>query len=310
MRRSDFDFALPSELIAQYPLDRRSDSRLLELGADGGQFHDRRFPEVVDGFGPGDLFVFNDTRVVKARFTGRKPSGGRVELLIERVIEARLCLAQLRASRSPRAGTEIRLDAGPVAEVAGRKDEFYELRLYEGDWWSLMERSGELPLPPYISRAAGPYDEDRYQTVWAKHPGAVAAPTAGLHFDQDLLGRLRDRGIASAWITLHVGAGTFKPIRVDTVAEHRMHTERVAVSAEVCARISEVRRRGKRVVAVGTTCVRALESAWQCSRPASGGSARRLEPFAGETDIFIYPGYEFGVVDALITNFHLPAQPC
>lgn len=295
MQRRDFAFDLPPELIAQTPLPERSASRLLCLDAQGG-LSDRRFDAVVELVAPGDLLVVNDTRVIPARLRGRKDSGGRVEVLVERVLDQHTALAQVCASKTPRAGARLHLEGAVVACVLGRDEEFFVLE-FDGDVLELLERYGHMPLPPYIERADSGADRERYQTVYAQRPGAVAAPTAGLHFDAPLLERLRARGVEFAQVTLHVGAGTFQPLRVERLEHHRMHAERVEVSAQVCEQVAAVQARGNRVVAVGTTVVRSLETA------AQSGS---LQPFAGETRLFITPGYEFRVVDALITNFHLP----
>ena len=295
----DFDFDLPSALIAQQPTPERTASRLLEL-ADGG-LHDRRFSELPQLVDAGDLLVFNDTRVIRARLFGHKESGGQIEVLIERIIDARHALAQIRASKSPKPGSRIVLEDAIALNVCGRSgkhDEFFALELAgPGDLWTLIERHGRLPLPPYITHAAGSDDEARYQTVFARQPGAVAAPTAGLHFDDALLGQLAARSVEVAWLTLHVGAGTFQPVRVHAVAEHRMHAERFEIAPATIAAIARTRARAGKVIAVGTTSLRALEAA------AQGGE---LRAGAAETDIFITPGYRFQVVDRLITNFHLP----
>ncbi len=298
MRTTDFDFALPPELIAQHPAPERSASRLLHLAADGP--HDRRVRELPQLLRRGDLLVFNDTRVIKARLLGRKDSGGRVELLIERLIDDQRALAQLGASRLPAPGRRVVLDDGAgELRVEGRQDAFFELRLLRGGpWLALLERAGRLPLPPYIRHAPDAADDARYQTVFARTPGAVAAPTAGLHFDPALLAALDQAGIDRATLTLHVGAGTFQPVRVRQVEDHRMHAERYRIGPELVARIARARDHGGRVVAVGTTSVRALESA----ATAEGG----IDAGEAETRIFITPGYRFRVVDALLTNFHLP----
>jgi S-adenosylmethionine:tRNA ribosyltransferase-isomerase len=298
MKTSDFDFILPDELIARYPLQERTASRLLHVDGRAGTFEDRLFSELPDFFRPGDLLVFNDTRVIPARLFGRKASGGRFEILIERLLDERRALVHLRASKSPKAGGALWFDAGFTATVLGRRDEWFEIGL-DGDqpWLALLERYGQMPLPPYIRREPTPHDRERYQTVYARQPGAVAAPTAGLHFDQALLDRLAARGVERAFVTLHVGAGTFQPVRVERIAEHVMHGEWIEVGAEVCERIRVARSRSGRVIAVGTTVTRALETA------ARHGE---IQPWRGETRIFIYPGYRFRCVDALITNFHLP----
>ena len=297
MLRSDFQYDLPRELIAQAPLAERSASRLLALDGATGAIDDRRFADLPEHLRAGDLLVCNDTRVLPARLAGKRtPSGGRVELLLERVLGSRRVLAQLRASHMPKPGGEIELDGGALARVDSRDDGFVELTL-DRDAAAFWREHGEMPLPPYIERAPDESDRDRYQTVFARAPGAVAAPTAGLHFDAALLAALDARGVERAFLTLHVGAGTFEPVRAERVEEHELHAEWLSVSAELCAAVARCRARGGRVVAVGTTSVRALETA------ARGGE---LAPFEGESALFIYPGFRFRVVDALITNFHLP----
>lgn len=293
---NDFDYHLPAELIAQAPLAERSASRLLVVG--GGDFADRRFTDLPDYIRPGDLLVFNDTRVLHARLHGVKDSGGQVEVLIERPVGPHEALAQVRASKSPKPGSRLRLADAFDVEVLGRVGEFYHLRFpASDDLVALLERHGKLPLPPYIQRAAGDADETRYQTVFARTPGSVAAPTAGLHFDDAVLARIRERGAQCAWLTLHVGAGTFQPVRVDDLGEHRMHRERYVIPQETVDAIAATRAAGGRVIAVGTTSMRALEAAAQ-DGPLAAGS--------GETEIFILPGFRFQVADALVTNFHLP----
>lgn len=298
----DFDYELPERLIAQSPLPDRSASRLLvvnepdrENAADG--VADRSFIDLPQLLDPGDLLVLNDTRVLHARLMGQKASGGQVEVLVERVIDATEVLAQVRASKPPKPGSSLRLENALDVEVLGREGEFYRLA-FPGDAAALIEAHGRLPLPPYITRHAGDVDETRYQTVFARHQGSVAAPTAGLHFDEAVLGQLRQKGIATATVTLHVGAGTFQPVRVQELSEHRMHTERYEIPAATVAAIAATRARGGRVVAVGTTALRALESAT--------GDDGVTRVGAGETALFITPGYRFRVVDILITNFHLP----
>lgn len=292
----DFDYQLPPELIAQYPLPQRSASRLLVPAGQG--FQDLTVSALPSLLRAGDLLVFNETRVLHARLHGSKDSGGKVEVLVERPIGSHEALAQVRASKSPKTGSWLLLDGGLRVEVLGRSDEFFHLRFpADANLVDLLERHGKLPLPPYIDRAAADADEGRYQTVYAKEKGSVAAPTAGLHFDDDLLARVRQMGVATAFLTLHVGAGTFQPVRVHDLAEHRMHRERYILPAETVAAIQACRARGGRVIAVGTTSMRALEAAAQ---------AGELVPGSGETEIFILPGFQFRVVDALITNFHLP----
>ncbi|QYF95496.1 tRNA preQ1(34) S-adenosylmethionine ribosyltransferase-isomerase QueA [Massilia sp. PAMC28688] len=291
---SDFDFDLPPERIAQLPLPDRSASRLLHV--DGEQLIDRRFADIVDLLVPGDLLVMNDTRVLKARFFGVKESGGQVEVLVERVLDNRTVLAQVRASKSPKPGNRIRLaDAFDV--VAGeRAGEFFTLT-FEGDVFELIDAHGRLPLPPYIEHDADEFDETRYQTVYSREPGAVAAPTAGLHFDQALLDRLKAKGVNFAYVTLHVGAGTFQPVRVETLSEHKMHTEWYTVPPDTVEAVRAVQAAGRHVVAVGTTSLRALESASQSGQIVAGSA---------DTALFITPGYTFKTVSRLITNFHLP----
>ena len=295
----DFDFNLPDELIAQHPAADRTASRLLHIQP--GALHDRRFSELPELVRPGDLLVFNDTKVIKARLFGRKDSGGQVEVMVERIVDARHAVAQVRASKSPKPGTRIIVEDAFTFLVNGRTgaaSEFFALELEgPGDLHTLIEQNGRLPLPPYISHAAEVEDETRYQTVFAQHVGAVAAPTAGLHFDQAMLDHLQESGVDLAWLTLHVGAGTFQPVRVHNIAEHRMHSERFDIPEATVAAIERTRARQGRVIAVGTTSLRALESA------AQGGELRAGK---AETDIFITPGYQFKVVDRLITNFHLP----
>ncbi|MCW5664870.1 MAG: tRNA preQ1(34) S-adenosylmethionine ribosyltransferase-isomerase QueA [Piscinibacter sp.] len=294
---ADFDFELPPELIAQHPAAERSASRLLDGRAEAPVDHVfRELPALLE---PGDLLVFNDTRVIRARLLGRKASGGAVEALVERVLPGREVLAHLRASKSPRAGALLRFADAFEAEVLGRggpDDSLFRLRLPE-DPFVLLERHGHVPLPPYITHADDAEDERRYQTVFAARPGAVAAPTAALHFDAALLAALAGRGIGRANVTLHVGAGTFQPVRSETIAEHRMHSEWYEVGADTVEAIERTRAAGGRIVAVGTTTLRALESA------ALSGT---LAPGSRETDIFITPGFRFRVVDRLVTNFHLP----
>ena len=291
---SDFDFELPPELIAQTPLPERSASRLLEVGQDS--LEDRSFADIAALLAPGDLLVFNDTRVLKARFYGVKQSGGKVEALIERVLDPRTVLAQVRASKSPAQGTTIRLADAFEVTVGPRAGEFYTLQ-FPADVFELIEAHGRLPLPPYIGHAPDAFDETRYQTVYARQPGAVAAPTAGLHFDQPLLDRLRAMGVQSATLTLHVGAGTFQPVRNEDLSAHQMHSEWYTIPQSTVDAVAAARAAGRAVVAVGTTSLRALESASQ-SGALQAGSA--------DTRLFITPGYTFRTVDRLVTNFHLP----
>ncbi|MCU7916036.1 MAG: tRNA preQ1(34) S-adenosylmethionine ribosyltransferase-isomerase QueA [Candidatus Thiodiazotropha sp. (ex Gloverina cf. vestifex)] len=296
MRLSDFEYHLPEELIAQFPVGERSASRLLGLLPGEMAPKDMTFRDLPSLLRPGDLLVFNNTRVMQARLFGHKETGGKIELLIERVLSSDRTLAHLRASKTPKAGSRLQIGEHQVS-VEGREGELFLLRLLQGDFYSLMTAEGHMPLPPYIQRDDEGQDLDRYQTVYAEHLGAVAAPTAGLHFDQDLLDQILSMGIDQAYVTLHVGAGTFQPVRSDDLDEHNMHSEFVDVDQSVCDKVRETRARGGRVVAVGTTSVRSLEAASQ-----SGDVA----PFKGETQLFIKPGYRFNSVDAMITNFHLP----
>lgn len=298
MKKSDFDFDLPPDLIAQAPLERRSGSRLLVVDVAARSKANRKFYDLPDLIQPGDLLVFNDTRVLPARLYGRKDTGGAVEILIERVTGAREARAQLGVSKKPKEGGIIELADGTHITVMGRDGEFFLLRFeIDEPLERLLSRLGEMPLPPYIERTADASDMERYQTVFAREPGAVAAPTAGLHFDEALLEKLRNKGVDFGYVTLHVGAGTFQPMRAENVQDHVMHREWLNVGAELVEKIRATRAAGHRVIAVGTTVVRALESA-----TVEGV----LRPFAGETQIFIFPGYKITSVDALVTNFHLP----
>ncbi|MFZ1390746.1 MAG: tRNA preQ1(34) S-adenosylmethionine ribosyltransferase-isomerase QueA [Dokdonella sp.] len=298
MKKSDFHFDLPPELIAQQPLAERSAGRLLVLDAVAESMVDRQLRELPELLRAGDLLVFNDTRVLPARLFGRKVSGGAVEILVERVTGSHEATVQLGVSKKPKEGSAIELADGTLARVLGREGEFFRLRFESTESLEkLLLRLGRMPLPPYIERDPGAADNERYQTIFAREPGAVAAPTAGLHFDTNLLDRLAARGIESAHITLHVGAGTFQPMRAEKLEDHVMHREWLNVGAELIEKIQHTRAAGGRVIAVGTTVVRALESA---SRDGV------LEPFAGETQIFIFPGYRFTSIDGLLTNFHLP----
>ncbi len=296
MQLSDFHYDLPEALIAQRPRERRGDSRLLHLPAGSGGVVDRHFDDFASLLNPADLLVFNDTRVLPARLFGAKDSGGRVEVLIERLVDQREALAHVRASKSPRPGSWLSIGDTRV-EVLAREGSLFRLRVAQGGFAELMRAHGHMPLPPYIRREDTAQDQERYQTVYASRPGAVAAPTAGLHFDRAMLDRLAERGIASTRVTLHVGAGTFQPVRVQDLDQHRMHSEWLEVGEDAIGAIAAARARGGRVVAVGTTSVRSLETA-----AASG----ELRPYRGDTALFIRPGYRFRVVDALLTNFHLP----
>ncbi|MGP1364042.1 tRNA preQ1(34) S-adenosylmethionine ribosyltransferase-isomerase QueA [Neisseria sicca] len=295
---SDFDFTLPDRLIAQHPPEVRGSSRLLVALPDM-PLQDRVFGDLPDYIEAGDVLVFNNTKVMKARLFGQKESGGKIEALIERVLDNHTALAHIRSSKSPKPGTKLIFEGDICAVMVERADELFCLR-FEGEQtvYELLEQNGHLPLPPYIERAAGADDDTRYQTVYAKHQGAVAAPTAGLHFTDELLGRLKAKGVETAEVTLHVGAGTFQPVRVDKIEEHKMHSEWFDVPPETVAAIEAAHARGNKVWAVGTTSMRALESAAR--------ETGRLKAGQGDTDIFITPGYRFRVIDRLITNFHLP----
>lgn len=298
MKKSDFDFDLPKDLIAQEPLPERSASRLLCLDVPARHWDDGRFRDLPQWLAPGDLLVFNDTRVMPARLYGHKDTGGAVEILIERVIGTHEAMAQLKVSKKPRPGSRLVLENGSEAEVLGRDGEFFRLRFDVPEpLEKLLAHLGHMPLPPYIERDDDIRDKERYQTIFARNTGAVAAPTAGLHFDPALMVALRERGVATGCITLHVGAGTFQPMRAEKVEDHHMHREWLNVGAELVEKMRRTRAAGKRVIAVGTTVVRALESACRDGRP---------EPFSGETQIFIFPGYRFQAIDGLVTNFHLP----
>lgn len=293
----DFDYHLPAELIAQHPAATRTGSRLLHLDR-SGQTHDRQFPDILSLLRPGDLMVFNNTRVIKARLHGEKQTGGKVEILVERLLTDNRVLAHVRASKSPKAGTRLLLGTNRfVAECLGRHGDLFELQ-FPDEVLTLLDQAGEVPLPPYITHEAGTEDQQRYQTVYAKQPGAVAAPTAGLHFDEPLLAQIDALGVQRAEVTLHVGAGTFLPVRVEKIAEHVMHAEWYEVNSAVADAVNATRARGGRVIAVGTTSVRSLESAARYGMP--------LQARAEDTRLFITPGFDWRVVDGLITNFHLP----
>jgi len=298
MRTSDFDFYLPDNLIAQFPTAERSASRLLRLDGQRGTLGDQLFCELPQFLQAGDLLVFNDTRVIKARLAGVKTSGGKVEVLIERVLGNHRALAHVCASKTPKPGSRLLLAGAFEAEVIARQQDLFLLHIgSDTPILELLEKHGAMPLPPYISHTPGSMDEERYQTVYAREPGAVAAPTAGLHFDTHMLESLQQSGIEFAYITLHIGAGTFQPVRVENIAEHKMHSELYAVPEQTVAMIKATQQRGGKVTAVGTTALRALESAAQSGELLAG---------SGETDIFIAPGYQFQVVERLLTNFHLP----
>ncbi|WP_423359065.1 tRNA preQ1(34) S-adenosylmethionine ribosyltransferase-isomerase QueA [Pseudomonas citronellolis] len=296
MRVADFHFDLPEALIARHPLAERRASRLLVLDGPSGALSHRHFADLLEYLRPGDLMVFNNTRVIPARLFGQKASGGKLEILVERVLDSRRVLAHVRSSKSPKPGSKILIDGGAEAQMLQRHDALFELGFAE-DVLPLLERVGHMPLPPYIDRPDEAADRERYQTVYAERAGAVAAPTAGLHFDEGLLAAIREKGVDTAFVTLHVGAGTFQPVRVEKIEDHHMHSEWLEVGQDVVDAVAACRARGGRVIAVGTTSVRSLESA------ARDG---QLKPFSGDTDIFLYPGRPFHVVDALVTNFHLP----
>ncbi len=307
MKLSDFNFDLPEELIAQYPLKERTDSRLLCLNGQNGALQDRTFKDLPQLLNAGDLLVFNNTRVIPARLYGQKSTGGKIEVLVERVLDEQSFLAHIRSSKSPKAGAILSLGMdkgkGFQVEMQGREGELFLLHLSENHLsvFDCLEQYGHIPLPPYVERADEQADQQRYQTVYAKKKGAVAAPTAGLHFDDSMLEQISNKGVDIAWVTLHVGAGTFQPVRVENITEHKMHSEYADVPAETVAKIRQTRERGGRIIAVGTTAMRSLESA-----ASFGEHPGKIEEFHADTDIFIYPGYSFKVVDGLITNFHLP----
>jgi len=293
MRITDFDYSLPDELIARYPTAERRASRLLEVG---DSLQDRQFADLPLLLQEGDLLVFNDTRVIHARLRGHKETGGQCEVLIERVQGEDTAIGQVRASKTPKPGTRLVLPGNAVAVVGGRSGEFFALT-FSVPLLPYLEQFGEVPLPPYLNRSAESADDERYQTVYARDPGAVAAPTAGLHFDEEMLQQTRTAGVHHAFVTLHVGAGTFQALRHEDILANRLHSERLVVDEACCDAVRQTRARGGRVIAVGTTSVRALETA------AAGGD---IQPFAGETDLFILPGYKFRTIDAMVTNFHLP----
>lgn len=301
MQLSDFHYNLPPELIAEYPQKERSASRLLYLQGANGEVEHFTFSDLPELLRPEDLLVFNNTKVLPARLFGHKETGGKVELLIERVLSPHQAITQIRASKSPKTGARIYINETVWVELIGREREFYRINS-DDNIYHLLEQYGHMPLPPYIERQDEGLDRERYQTVYAEKPGAVAAPTAGLHFDQPLLQRIEELGVETAYVTLHVGAGTFQPVRVSNIEEHRMHAELIDVSEEVCARVRAAKARGGRVIAVGTTSVRSLESA----AVQAEKQGELITPFHGDTDIFIYPGFRFRCVDAMVTNFHLP----
>ncbi|WP_456309305.1 tRNA preQ1(34) S-adenosylmethionine ribosyltransferase-isomerase QueA [Serratia proteamaculans] len=303
MRVADFTFELPESLIAHYPQAQRSGCRLLSLNGPDGELTHGVFTDLLDKLNPGDLLVFNNTRVIPARIFGRKASGGKIEVLIERMLDDKRVLAHVRSSKAPKPGTELLLgdDENVQATMVARHDALFEIEFHdERPVLDILNVIGHMPLPPYIDRPDEDADRELYQTVYSQKPGAVAAPTAGLHFDEPLLAALREKGIETAFVTLHVGAGTFQPVRVDTIEDHIMHAEYAEVPQEVVDAVLACKARGNRVVAVGTTSVRSLESAAQAAQDAL------IAPFFGDTKIFIYPGYHYQVIDVLVTNFHLP----
>ena len=305
MRRTDFTFNLPEELIAQKPVAERTASRLLVLDGETGLCEDKSFTDLTEFLREDDLLVFNNTEVIPARLHGNKASGGKIEVLVERIIDDYTVLAHVRASKSPKPGTQLLFEKGIRAEVTGRNGDLFIVdfshnSLSEKNVLAILNSIGHMPLPPYIQREDESFDQERYQTVYAEKPGAVAAPTAGLHFDEIMLQQLSEKGIEQIYVTLHVGAGTFQPVRVDDLNDHHMHKEWIELTKENCEKINKAKEQGRRIVAVGTTSVRCLESAALFSNKDG-----QLEPYQGETDIFITPGYEFKVIDALVTNFHL-----
>ena len=297
MKKSDFNYNLPDALIAQFPLDQRDGSRLLCMNRHTGAIKDLYFTDIINLLNEDDLLVFNNTKVIPARLYGKKQSGGKIEILIERVINSHQAIAHIKASKAPKPGTLIELDDGYVCTVEGRVDDLFQLDFNHLNILDLLDKIGHIPLPPYITRADDASDLTRYQTVFAKESGAVAAPTAGLHFDLAMLDKVKAKNIATAFVTLHVGSGTFQPVRVENLAEHLMHKEYFAVSEQTVEAVNAARARGGRVIAIGTTAVRALESASKSGVVSTG---------FGDTDLFITPGYQFKSVDAMLTNFHLP----
>ncbi|CAB9494771.1 tRNA preQ1(34) S-adenosylmethionine ribosyltransferase-isomerase QueA [Alteromonas macleodii] len=305
MKLSEFSFSLPESLIAKYPTENRSASRLLQLDGKTGEVRHSMFADMVELLDEGDLLVFNNTRVIPARLLGKKETGGQVEVLIERITSDNTALAHVRASKAPKPGTKLILEEKVNVTVTGRDEALFILQFdHDETVLTLLEAHGHMPLPPYIDRPDENSDKERYQTVYNQKPGAVAAPTAGLHFDDAILEALKEKGVNLAFVTLHVGAGTFQPVRVDNILEHKMHAEFAEVPEEVVDAVLATKANGKRVIAVGTTSVRSLESAAKAS--AERGDGELIAPFNEDTEIFIYPGFEFKVVDAMFTNFHLP----
>lgn len=298
MRTADFDYDLPTELIAQYPLSERTASRLLVLSRQDGAISHHQFSDLIDYVSSGDLLVLNNSRVIAARLFAHKPTGAKLEILVERVLSDHKVLAHVKSNKSIKLGQEIIFENAACAQITDRNEALFEIEL-QADFsiWQIMDQVGHMPLPPYMQRPDENSDQTRYQTVYAEHDGSVAAPTAGLHFDQNLLAQLVAKGVQIDYVTLHVGAGTFQPVRVDDVKSHHMHAEYIEVSEALCRKIMETKASGRRVIAIGTTTVRSLETA------ALSGE---LQPYQGDTDIFIYPGFDFKVIDAMVTNFHLP----
>lgn len=300
MQLSDFEYELPPELIARYPLEKRSASRLMCLNKTTGEIQHRQFTDLIDLISPNDLLVCNNTQVISARLLGHKASGGKIEVLVERILDQHRILAHVRASKSPKPQSLLLFDKDVTFEVIQRVNELYELCCLDNrPVLEVVEDIGQIPLPPYFQRSPDAHDKERYQTIYAEHKGSVAAPTAGLHFDHALLNQLKAKGVEMAYVTLHIGAGTFAPVRVDNIKEHRMHAEYINVSNNVCEQIKKTKARGGRVIAVGTTSARSLETA---------SASSTIKPFSGDTSIFIYPGIKFNCVDALITNLHLPGS--
>ena len=302
MKLSDFNYQLPEELIAQYPAEKRTASRMLHMDK-SGNIADRNIGNIVEYFSHGDLLVLNNTKVIPARLFGSKETGGKIEILIERVIDDNRLLAQIRSSKSPKVGQYLNIDGDSEnrLKVTGRKGQFFELYAeLSSNLFSWLDKVGHIPLPPYIERADTEDDFSRYQTVYAEKQGAVAAPTAGLHFDEELLNQLRQKGVQTEFVTLHVGAGTYQPVRCENILEHKMHAEYIEVGQSVCDAVIKTKKAGKQVFAVGTTVVRSLETAAQKTEQGL------INPYTGDTDIFIYPGFDFRVIDRLLTNFHLP----
>ncbi len=299
MNINKYTYDLPDALIADFPPENRTDSRMLKLERENGKVQDKLFIDIFDELKAGDLLVFNNTRVIPARLYGQKETGGQIEVLIERILSSNLVLAHIRASQSPKPGCQLLLEDTLSVTVLGRAGDLFQLQFENNaqDVLDILEQHGRIPLPPYIQRESLQEDKERYQTVYAKTPGAVAAPTAGLHFDEASIEKLEKKGVNTAFVTLHVGAGTFQPVKVVDITEHKMHSEWIEVTEKVCQSVLQTRAAGGRVIAVGTTVVRCLETA------AQNGA---LKPYTGETDIFICPGYEFKIIDGLLTNFHLP----